>query len=148
MGGSSCLLALAGTYPLPVLTVSSMPSVAPSSRVQITWSGFIISTPLTRLIMPAVTTQGPSAFKRRRFGPSTDILTATPLRLSTMSVTSSLTPAMDENSCRTPCIWIDVMAAPCKEDSRTRLKELPTVTPNPRSNGSIVIVALLLLCSS
>ena len=30
----------------------------------------------------------------------------------TMSVTSSRTPGIDENSCRTPSIWIEVTAAP------------------------------------
>ena len=41
---------------------------------------------------PAVTTPGPVARISSRFGPSTSIFTATPLRFSTMSVTSSRTP--------------------------------------------------------
>ncbi len=38
--------------------------------------------------------------------------------LSTMSVTSSRTPAIEENSCSTPSIWIEVTAAPCSEDKQ------------------------------
>src|SRR6476620_4356536 len=56
--------------------------------------------------------------------------------LSTMSVTSSRTPARDENSWRTPSILIDVTAAPCSELSSTRRSELPRVMPKPRSSGS------------
>jgi hypothetical protein len=40
--------------------------------------------------------------------------------LRMMSVTSSFTPAMDENSCRTPSILIEVTAAPGIERSRVR----------------------------
>jgi hypothetical protein len=43
------------------------------------------------------------------------------------SVTSSFTPWMDENSCRTPSILIDVTAAPGMDDSRVRRSELPSV---------------------
>ena len=53
---------------------------------------------------PAVTTPGPVARISSRFGPSTSIFTATPLRFRTMSVTSSRTPGTDENSCSTPSI--------------------------------------------
>ena len=51
------------------------------------------------------------------------------------------TPGMDENSCRTPSIWIAVTAAPCREDSSTRRSALPKVSPKPRSSGSATIVA-------
>ena len=37
-----------------------------------------------------------------------------------MSVTSSRTPATEENSCRTLSIWTEVMAPPCSEDISTR----------------------------
>src|SRR5450631_768461 len=53
-----------------------------------------------------------------------------------MSVTSSVTPCIAENSCKTPLIRTDVIAAPCSEDRRILLKELPRVVPKPRSNGS------------
>ena len=62
-------------------------------------------------------------------------------RLRTMSVTSSRTPAIDENSCRTPSIWIVVIAAPWSDDSSTRRRALPSVMPKPRSSGSTTIVA-------
>ena len=51
----------------------------------------------------------------------------TPLRLRTMSVTSSLTPAIVENSCATPSMRTLVTAAPASEDSSTRRSELPNV---------------------
>ena len=51
----------------------------------------------------------------------------TPLRLRTMSVTSSLTPGIVENSCATPSMRTLVTAAPASEDSSTRRSELPNV---------------------
>src|SRR6476469_10075407 len=53
-----------------------------------------------------------------------------------MSVTSSRTPVRLENSCSTPSILIDVIAAPWSELSSTRRSELPSVMPKPRSSGS------------
>ena len=50
-----------------------------------------------------------------------------PLRLRTMSVTSSLTPRMVENSCATPSMRTLVTAAPASEESSTRRNELPKV---------------------
>ena len=44
-----------------------------------------------------------------------------------MSVTSSLTPGMLENSWATPSIRTLVIAAPFSEDSRTRRRLLPYV---------------------
>ena len=52
-----------------------------------------------------------------------------------MSVASSTTPGMGENSCSTPSILTAVTAAPSIEDSSTRRMALPTVVPKPRSNG-------------
>ena len=52
-----------------------------------------------------------------------------------MSVVSSTTPGIDENSCSTPSILTAVIAAPSIEDSRIRRKALPIVVPKPRSNG-------------
>ena len=49
------------------------------------------------------------------------------LTLRMTSVTSSFTPWMDENSCRTPSILMDVTAAPGMDDSRVRRSELPRV---------------------
>ena len=58
-----------------------------------------------------------------------------PFTFSTRSVTSSRTPATEENSCTTPCIWIAFTAAPCSEESRTRRSAFPSVVPKPRSRG-------------
>jgi hypothetical protein len=58
-----------------------------------------------------------------------------------MSVTSSRTPAIVENSCSTPSIWIAVIAAPWSEERSTRRSALPSVMPNPRSSGSTTITA-------
>ena len=46
-----------------------------------------------------------------------------------MSVTSSLTPLIEENSCRTPSICIAVIADPCIDERRILLKEFPIVKP-------------------
>ena len=54
-----------------------------------------------------------------------------------ISVTSSITPGSVENSCSTPSMRTAVIAAPCSDDSSTRRRELPSVSPNPRSSGSI-----------
>ncbi len=58
-----------------------------------------------------------------------------------MSVTSSRTPGIDENSCTTPSICTDVIAAPCSDDNSTRRSALPSVKPKPRSSGSAISVA-------
>ena len=44
-----------------------------------------------------------------------------------MSVTSSVTLGMVENSCSTPSIRTDEMAAPGIDDSSVRRSEFPTV---------------------
>src|SRR5579862_780312 len=92
-------------------------------------------------IWRARTSPGPLARSRMRFGPSPCILRPIALTLSTMSVMSSSTPGSDENSCKTPSICIEVTAAPCSEDSSTRLSALPRVRPKPRSSGSATTVA-------
>jgi hypothetical protein len=56
-------------------------------------------------------------------------------------VTSSRTPASDENSCSTFSILIEVIAAPCSDESSTRRRALPSVRPKPRSSGSAMKVA-------
>src|SRR5229473_2680914 len=90
---------------------------------------------------PAVTSVGPVFFTTMRFGPSPCILMAMSLILRMMSVTSSRTPAMEENSWRTPSMCTDCTLAPCKEESRIRRSALPSVNPKPRSNGSATTVA-------
>ena len=54
-----------------------------------------------------------------------------------ISVTSSITPGSVENSCSTPSMRTAVIAAPCSDESSTRRSALPSVTPKPRSSGSI-----------
>jgi hypothetical protein len=55
-----------------------------------------------------------------------------------MSVTSSITPGSELNSCSAPLSLMCVTAAPSSELSRIRRRLLPTVVPNPRSKGSAV----------
>jgi hypothetical protein len=128
--------------PLPVSTVNSMRISAASSSVQMTSSGLRIEISPVVPMSAAVTLPGPSFFKTMRFGPSPGILRAMSLILSTMSVTSSRTPGIDENSCKTPSIRTEVIAAPCSDDKRMRRSELPRVRPKPRSSGSATIVAM------
>src|SRR3954469_4204633 len=90
---------------------------------------------------PAVTVPGPCFFTTIRLGPSPCILIEMSLMFSTMSVTSSRTPAIEENSCSTPSMCTDCTAAPCSEDNRMRRSALPSVWPKPRSSGSATNVA-------
>ena len=62
--------------------------------------------------VPAVISPGPVAPRVSRFGPSPSIFSAICFTLSTMSVTSSRTPASEENSCSTFSMRIEVIAAP------------------------------------
>src|SRR3954466_8584013 len=95
----------------------------------------------TAWISPAVIVLGPDFFTTIRFGPSPCMRMAMSLMLRTMSVTSSRTPEIDENSCSTPSICTDCTAAPCSDDSRMRRSALPSVRPKPRSSGSATTVA-------
>src|SRR6185312_2420758 len=56
-------------------------------------------------------------------------------RLRMMSVASSTTPGIGENSWSTPSIFTAVIAAPSIEESSTRRSALPIVVPKPRSKG-------------
>src|SRR4051812_20511517 len=63
-------------------------------------SGFRISTPEGRSMSPAVTSPGPLATSGTSISAASECIRATiSLRLRTMSVTSSFTPEMVENSC-------------------------------------------------
>src|SRR5262245_3669612 len=86
---------------------------------------------------PAVTGPGPFLERRSSALSRVCILSATCLRFSRMSTTSSCTPSMEVYSCSTPSISTSVMAAPGMDDSNTRRRALPSVWPKPRSNGSI-----------
>ena len=73
-----------------------------------------------------------------------DDLIARFFTFKTISVTSSLTPFIDENSWRTPSIWIAVTAAPWIDDNKILLNELPIVWPKPFSKGSAITFATVL----
>jgi hypothetical protein len=60
-------------------------------------------------------------------GSSRSERTTSSFRFKMTSVTSSVTFGTVENSCSTPSIRIDEMAAPGIEDSSVRRSELPTV---------------------
>ena len=60
----------------------------------------------------AFTSPGPDLVSITRLGPSPRIRIATCFRFSTMSVTSSRTPWIELNSCTTPSICTEVIAAP------------------------------------
>ena len=76
----------------------------------------------------AVMSPGPVATSAASISLASECIRQTmPLRLSTMSVTSSLTPPIVENSWATPSIRTLVTAAPASEESNTRRSELPNV---------------------
>ncbi len=77
----------------------------------------------------AVTVAGPPFLMVIRRGSLPWSFSGMLLRLRRMSVTSSTTPGMVENSCRTPWMRTAVMAAPVIDDRRMRRRALPTVTP-------------------
>ena len=83
-------------------------------------------------------TNGPVFYKRDRLGINGKRFQLVKLR--TMSVKSSLTPGIVENSCTTPLNLIEVIAAPCKEDSNILQSELPSGNPNPLSKGSAISI--------
>ena len=83
-----------------------------SSKLQITKSGFSISMSATGVIVEAFISPGPLASKISFFIPSTLLLSAKDFTFKTISVTSSLTPLIEVNSCRTPSICIAVTAVP------------------------------------
>ena len=56
-------------------------------------------------------------------------------KLKITSKTSSTALSIGENSCSTPSITREVIAAPSKEDNNTRLNELPIVGPIPGGSG-------------
>jgi hypothetical protein len=76
-----------------------------------------------------VTGPTPDFSIRRTLGSSVWNCTRNRFKARMMSVTSSLMPAIEENSCLTPWILTDVTAVPSMEDSNTRRMPLPTVTP-------------------
>ena len=69
-----------------------------SSRLQITNSGFKISTSATGVMSDAFISPGPLASNTSFFVPSAAHFNARDLTFKTISVTSSLTPLIDVNS--------------------------------------------------
>ncbi len=59
-------------------------------------------------------------------------------KFNIISVTSSSTPGIVENSWSTPSNLTETIAAPCRDESRILLNALPIVIPNPLSRGSHV----------
>ena len=57
------------------------------------------------------------------------LLKRTCFKFKIISVTSSTTPAIVENSWSTPSIFTEVIANPSREDNKTLLRALPTVKP-------------------
>ena len=111
------------------------------SRVAMCRSLFTISTSLGASTSAASTSPGPERSMRRMRGPSNgpcaDVRAqravedrmASSFRLSMISVVSSTTPGMVENSCSTPSMVTKVTAAPGMEESSTRRSGLPRVAP-------------------
>ena len=76
----------------------------------------------------AVISPGPLATSGASISAASECMRQTiSLRLRTMSVTSSLTPAIVENSWATPSIRTLVTAAPASEERSTRRSDAPNV---------------------
>ena len=75
-----------------------------SSRLQITKSGLSISISATGIMFDAFISPGPFASKISFFSTSELLFKANSFTFKTISVTSSLTPLIEVNSCRTPSI--------------------------------------------
>ena len=75
----------------------------------------------------AVTAPGPCLRRYITTGSSCSEETTRPLMLRMISVTSSLTPGIVENSWSTPSMRMLVTAAPGMLESRVRRRELPSV---------------------
>src|SRR5215472_3582988 len=133
-----CLFWAAETYPRPRSTVSSISSLPLPLSAAMCRPGLCTSTPAGGAMSAAVTSPGPCLRRYMTTGSSCSDETTRSLRLRMMSVTSSVTPATVENSCRTPSIRMLVTAAPGIDESRVLRTELPIVYPNPGSSGSMM----------
>ena len=81
------------------------------------------------MMSSAVTVWGPVTSISRRFSVtlSDKNFNTTPFKFKMIDVTSSTTPGIDVNSCWTPSISIEIIAAPGRDDNNTLLKALPIV---------------------
>ena len=127
IGSRGFLFLSAIRYPTPRSTVISISRFAPLPSVAMWRSGFRISTPAGGETSPDVTSPGPFAFRYTVTGSSRSERITSSLRLRMMSVTSSVTLGIVENSWSTPSIRTDEMAAPGIDESNVRRSELPTV---------------------
>src|SRR3954468_24478138 len=139
IGWPGGLFSAVGPGPRPRPIVMYISSLALFSSVAMWTSGLRISTPAGRSMSLAVMSPGPVTTSGASISVASECMRHTmPLRFSTMSVTSSETPLIVENSCATPSIRTLVTAAPASELSSARRRELPNVKPKPRSSGSMV----------
>ncbi len=92
---------------------------------------------------PAVTPPGPLAFRYTVTGSSSSERITMSLMFRMMSVTSSVTLGIVENSCSTPSILTEETAVPGIEERSVLRREFPRVCPKPGSSGSIVKVERL-----
>ena len=97
--------------------------------MHITKSGFNISISVTGVTFDALISPGPFTSKISFFSPSEVLFNASSFTFKTISVTSSLTPLIEVNSCKTPSIYIKITAVPLIEESKILLNELPNVKP-------------------
>ena len=97
---------------------------------------------------PALSSPEPVDFRYIFFSPGECTLTAIDFKFNNISVKSSFTPGIVENSWTTPLIFTEVIAAPCNDESRILLIELPKVKPKPRSSGSAISLPILPFVSS
>ena len=93
------------------------------------WSGFITSTSGDATMSFAVTSFGPFWSISSFCGSSPVYLRTKLLIFNIISLTSSNTPSIVENSCKTFSILILFTAAPGNKESNTLLNELPSVSP-------------------
>src|SRR3954453_16590771 len=114
-----------------------MSSLPLSFRLASTSSGLCTSTPAGGAMSAAVTAPGPCLRRYIVTGSSCSDETTSCLRFKINSVTSSRTPGIVENSCRTPSTRMEVTAAPGIDDSSVRRSEFPRVYPKPGSSGSM-----------
>ena len=71
----------------------------------------------TDKMFDAFISPGPFASKISFLSPSDLLFNANSFTFNTISVTSSLTPLIEVNSCKTPSIWIEVTAVPLIDES-------------------------------
>ena len=83
----------------------------------------------TDVILEALIIPGPLTSKISFLTLSDELFNAKDLTFKTISVTSSLIPLIEVNSCNTPSICIAVTAAPLIYDNKILLIEFPNVNP-------------------